>query len=71
MPHILTYPARAAAAAEAFERRRKRLEEDAARREAEIREFQRAHWREMKDAAARNRAAIMAEVRARVFVWWW
>jgi len=45
-----------------WERRRRRLEEDRARREAEIKAFQRQHWAEMKAASARNRAAVIGEV---------
>jgi hypothetical protein len=40
-------------------RRRRKLEAEAVEREAQILEFQRAHWREMREAAARNRAQIM------------
>ncbi|KAG2486399.1 hypothetical protein HYH03_014976 [Edaphochlamys debaryana] len=40
-----------------------RLEEERRKREAEILEFQRQHWQEVRDARERNRRQIMAEVR--------
>ncbi len=43
-------------------RRRAKLEREAAEREQQIRAYQQEHWREMREAARRNRAAIMAEV---------
>ena len=43
-------------------RKKKKLEEERAQREAEIREFQRRHYREMRDAAERNRRALMGEI---------
>jgi len=46
-----------------YERRRCKLEAEAQAREAEIQAFQRQHWQEMKGAAARNRAALLAEMR--------
>ena len=42
--------------------RRRRLEEDNARRAAEIADFQRQHWREMRAAAARNKAAVLGQL---------
>ncbi|KAG1653257.1 hypothetical protein FOA52_009202 [Chlamydomonas sp. UWO 241] len=51
------------AASEVYERRRERLEAERAKREAEIREFQQQHYKEMKEAALRNRAAIRADIR--------
>lgn len=50
------------AAGNAWERRKKRMEEDNMKREAEIKEFQRQHWLEMKAAAQKNRAQVRASV---------
>ncbi|KAJ9525273.1 hypothetical protein QJQ45_020808 [Haematococcus lacustris] len=47
---------------DAYDRRRKRLESEAVQREAQILEFQRQHWQEMKVAAARNRAQLLRDV---------
>ena len=45
-------------------RKKAKLEEERAARENEIREFQRAHYREMRDAAERNRRQIMSDIGA-------
>uniref|UniRef100_A0A7R9V482 Uncharacterized protein n=1 Tax=Chlamydomonas euryale TaxID=1486919 RepID=A0A7R9V482_9CHLO len=49
-------------ALDAHERRRARLEAERAKREAEIRAFQQQHFREMQEAALRNRAAIQRDI---------
>ncbi|KAF5839493.1 kinase-like domain-containing protein [Dunaliella salina] len=59
----ITAEATLAPAADPYERRRCKLEAEAQAREAEIQAFQRQHWQEMKGAAARNRAALLAEMR--------
>jgi hypothetical protein len=45
-------------------RKKAKLEEERLAREAEIREFQRAHYREMREAAERNRRQIMSDIGA-------
>ncbi|KAG1679537.1 hypothetical protein FOA52_011139 [Chlamydomonas sp. UWO 241] len=49
------------ASGDSYASRQARLEAERARREAELADFQRAHWQEVRAAAERNRRRIMAD----------